>query len=105
MPSYLALRSRTVHRMDRNVGSRAAFDSPGRIGRYRLAFRNDFSTYRREGLTGVAYYLGKWCKNMAEAAFLSKDRRISRMSALAGGFYEGLSFRPDIEYAETAGEG
>lgn len=55
MPCYVVGQSRVIHAMKNNNGSNLAVDSVERLGRYKLAFRNEAYIYRREGAKGIAY--------------------------------------------------
>lgn len=59
MPCYVVGQSRVIHAMKNNSGSNLAVDSVERLGRYKLAFRNEAYIYRHEGAKGIAYYIAK----------------------------------------------
>ncbi len=100
LPGYLVGKSRVVHRMKENSGSNLSIDVPERIPRYRLAFRNEGYTFRKEGWRGIGYYMircGACLKNIIVHA---RDHRLRRLGALLGGMLSGLFFHPKVEYVQ-----
>lgn len=98
LPCYLVGQSRAVHLMSENCGSNVALDKPERIARYRYAYRNECCTYHREGLYGRAYYAARCGRDFLRILFLAKDHRLERFGALFSGMFQGLFFRPEVEY-------
>ena len=99
-PCYIAGQSQVVHAMKSNGGSNLAVDEVERIGRYKLAFRNEAYTYRREGAKGVCYYLAKRGRDFLWVLTRAKNHRLQRLGVLFGGMIQGIGFAPKIEYAE-----
>ena len=81
-----------------NRGSNIAIDEADRISRYRYAFRNEFYTYRQEGLVGIMYYLAKCIFNIGRILCISSDDKLQRCNVVIQAIIEGNSFNPPIEY-------
>ena len=99
-PCWVVTDSVTVHWCDTNNGGNIATDVPGRIARYRLAYRNEVYVYRREGPRGAARLMLRTPLHVARVLRWSEDRRLERIRVILGGTLEGLSFRPPIRYPE-----
>ena len=97
MPCYLVGQSKVIHKMANNEGSSIARDDVSRISRYNYAYRNDNSTYRREGMKGFAYYTGKCGINVLRVLTQAKDHKVKRIGIIAKNYFHGLAFNPDIE--------
>lgn len=97
MPGYLVGQSRVIHKMANNEGSSIAHDDEKRISRYNYAYRNDNSTYRREGFKGFAYYTGKCGINTLRILTQAKDHKMKRLGIIAENYFRGLVFNPKIE--------
>jgi GT2 family glycosyltransferase len=97
---YLAGRSQVVHWMDKNVGSSIETDDYVKIHRYHYAFRNDGCTYRRYGLKGVCYYIGKCGIHLIRILTQAHDHRLQRIGTELGGIIASWFFHPAIEFAE-----
>ena len=97
-PCWVIPGSVTVHRCDTNNGGNIATDVPGRIPRYRYAYRNEVYLYRREGLRGILHLLARTPVHILRVLIKSKDRKWERVRTILGGTLDGLSFKPDIEY-------
>ncbi|WP_294002130.1 glycosyltransferase family 2 protein [uncultured Megasphaera sp.] len=96
--SYMVKDSKVYHLMKVNKGSNIAIDEVERIGRYRYAFRNEFYTYKQEGLGGVMYYLAKCAFNIVRVLLISSSDRSQRCDVIIKAMLEGKSFNPSIEY-------
>ena len=97
MPCYVVGQSRVVHAMKSNSGSNLAVDSVERLGRYKLAFRNEAYIYRREGAKGIAYYIAKRGRDFLWVLTRAKDHRLKRIGVLLCGVGKGLAFYPKQE--------
>lgn len=100
LPSYLIGKSKVVHKMSNNEGSSIAKDDVHRIGRYNFAYRNDNSTYRREGFEGFCYYTGKCAINILRVILYAKDYKIKRLGIIVKNYFKGLFFNPSIEMVD-----
>jgi len=98
MPSYLVGKSKVIHKMSNNEGSSIALDNVDRIERYNYAYRNDNSTYRKEGFRGFCYYTAKCGINTLRVIAKAKDHRIKRLGIIARNYFTGLAFNPKHEY-------
>lgn len=97
LPCYWVGQSQVIHAMAQNSGSSIAADAPGRIDRYRYAYRNEAYLYRQEGVRGVCYYLAKCALNAARIVFTAKGQRLRRLRVLTGSMIKGFSFSPAVE--------
>ena len=97
MPCYVVGQSRVIHAMKNNSGSNLAVDSVERLGRYKLAFRNEAYIYRREGAKGIAYYIAKRGRDFLWVLTRAKDHRLKRLGVLLCGVGKGLAFYPKQE--------
>lgn len=98
MPCYVVGQSRVIHAMKNNSGSNLAVDSVERLGRYKLAFRNEVYIYRREGAKGIAYYIAKRGRDFLWVLTRAKDHRLKRLGVLLCGVGKGLAFYPKEEW-------
>ena len=97
-PCYVVGRSQVTHKCKTNGLGNVAIDSPERISRFRLAYRNDVFVYRREGLSGWRYIVVRDLWHLARILVQSRGNRLRRAEAVVGGTLEGLGFHPKIEY-------
>ena len=97
-PCYVVGTSVVTHKCKVNGAGNIALDSGERIGRFRLAYRNDIVLYRGEGLAGYAYFIARDLNHLARIALEAKGRKLERSRAVVGGTLEGLRFHPQIEY-------
>ncbi len=100
MPSFIAGKSHVIHKMNNNNGSFIATDGIDRLSRYNYAFRNDGSTYMREGFGGFIYFTAKCALNFFRCIFLARDHRLKRSFIVLRGYFRGLVYRPGIEKYE-----
>lgn len=89
LPCYVVTASKVTHAMRDNTGSNLALDDTERLGRYRLAFRNEYCVYRREGIGGLAYYAAKCLLNTTRVLLKAKTGRRARLAALWAGMRSG----------------
>lgn len=97
-PCYVVTSSVVIHKSAQNIGAKIDNDTPDRLDRYKLLYRNDAYLYRREGLTGFFYEVTRLCGHTAKVLVKSKDNKIRRIKMIWGGTKEGLDFSPQIEY-------
>lgn len=97
-PCYVVTDSVTVHQCATNNGGNIATDEPGRIGRYRYAYRNEVFLYRREGIRGWTRLLLRTPLHILRVLMKSDSRRLERIRVILGGTISGLSFKPETEY-------
>ena len=95
---YVVGTSVVTHKCKVNGAGNIALDSGERIGRFRLAYRNDIVLYRGEGLAGYAYVIARDLNHLARIVLEAKGRKLERARAVVGGTLEGLRFHPQIEY-------
>ncbi len=101
LPSYLAGQSQVIHAMRENVGSDVAADQIGKLPRYRLAVRNEYYTYCRQGVYGFLLYHFRWARAFFRVLLHAKDHRLKRLGTILLGMVQGLFFHPRIEYPEN----
>jgi GT2 family glycosyltransferase len=99
-PSFVVGQSYVVHAMMANNGSSISLDSVERLNRYNYAFRNENYLYRREGIRGFCYYLGKCGKNIFCSILQAKDYRLRRCGIIIKQMVLGLFFNPKVEYVD-----
>ena len=97
-PCYVVGTSVVTHKCKVNGAGNIALDSGERIGRFRLAYRNDIVLYRGEGLAGYAYVIARDLNHLARIVLEAKGRKLERARTVVGGTLEGLRFHPQIEY-------
>lgn len=101
-PCFVVSDSKVLHAMSANVGSSIAVDTIERMDRYRLAFRNEYCVYRREGLKGILYYFSKCVLNFVRILLKAPDNRILRLRTLRCGVHEGRPFYQEIKHSMEA---
>lgn len=101
-PGYVVGQSQVIHAMKSNSGSNLAMDDAERIARYKLAFRNEAYTYRREGAKGVCYYIAKRGRDFLWLLTRAKDHRLKRLRTLFCGMLEGICFAPEVEFVKCS---
>lgn len=99
-PCFLVKSSKIYHYMEKNSGSNIAIDNRERLNRYFYAYRNELFLYRREGLTGSAYFILKCCFNIMRILFKSSCHKIERLTILKKALIAGVQFNPPIEQIE-----
>lgn len=104
-PCWVVTDSVTVHCCETNNGGNIATDAPGRIQRYRYAYRNEVVLYRREGLRGAARLLLRTPLHVFRVLTRSDGRKWERIRVIFGGTLEGLTFHPPIRYPEKHSSG
>lgn len=95
--SYLVGQSEVVHKMKENSGSDIATDDISRLDRYRLAYRNESYTYRKQGIVGICLYLARCARGFIRILIHGNGHRLKRMCVLIKGVISGLAFCPKIE--------
>ena len=99
-PCWVITDSLTVHCCETNNGGNISTDTPERISRYRLAYRNEVYVYRREGIRGAARLLCRTPLHVLRVLLRSDGRKLERIRVIFGGTWEGLSFHPPIHRIE-----
>jgi len=95
-PCYMVPSSKVVHAMKTHTRVNLATDSAERINRYHYIYRNDVHCYRRYGLAGWLYLLGKDAYTAANVVMNSNGNRLWKIRTVFDGFRDGLSFAPKI---------
>ena len=99
-PCWVIPGSVTVHKCTTNNGGNISTDEEARISRYRLAYRNEVYVYRREGARGALRLMLRTPLHIWRVLTKSKTYKRERIRTILGGTFDGLSFRPKIEYIE-----
>lgn len=94
---YAVTGCRVLHDMHSNAKVNIATDTPDRLPRYRLLYRNEVYVYRQEGLQGWLYLLIRVTLHVLKALCAS-GQRWQRAKIILSSFVEGLSFHPSIEH-------
>ena len=94
---FIVGKSNVLHLMDSNSGSNIALDRKERISRYNYAYRNENYLYRKEGVKGLLYYLGKCGLNLIRVLRYANDAKIKRCYVILSCMVKGLFFNPKIE--------
>lgn len=101
-PSYYVSQSVVTHKTANNVGSNIAKDVPERLPRYRYAYRNEVYIARHEDWKRRGYQSCKIIYHLIRVMLTAKSDRWQRMKTIVCASAEGLSFNPQIEFAEHA---
>lgn len=99
-PCYVVGTSKVTHKCKQNSAGNVATDTGERIGRFRLAYRNDIVLYRGEGVRGYGYVVARDLNHLFRIATEARGRKLERAEAVLGGTFEGLRFHPQIEHVE-----
>lgn len=103
-PCYVVTGSVVIHKSASNIGAEISSDSIERLDRYRYLYRNDVYLYRREGLRGFVYEVARLGLHIMRVLLKSRDHRAKRIGMILAGTWEGLHFKPSIEYVKEAVE-
>lgn len=98
---YLIPGSRVVHATTINADSNIAYATEDRMNRYSYSYRNEVYLYRREGLPGWLWILGKYSYHSLQVLISPTDNKLGRIGVIWRGFVRGLSFHPEVEYVEA----
>lgn len=100
-PGYFIPAAKVTHKMATNVGSNIMNDSLDRLPRYFYSYRNKVYYGAKRNFVG---HMKSNIRITLEAIRLifapNVDNRLKRLSVLVKGVRAGLTFRPEIEYAE-----
>ncbi len=95
-PCYYVLHSKVIHKTATNEGSNIALDTPDRIDRYKLAFRNEYYiAWRNKAKKEYRINVRGFFLTILRK---SKDYKFKRMKTLLSGVLAGKRFKPEIEY-------
>ena len=70
-------------------------------GAYSYSYRNEVYLYRREGLPGWLWILGKYSYHSLQVLISPTDNKLGRIGVIWKGFFRGLRFHPEVEYVEA----
>lgn len=101
-PCYLVSDSIVVHMSKSNIGANIVSESADRLERFKYLYRNDVYLYRREGVKGFIYEVIRLSLHIIQVLLKSNDNKKKRISYIFYGTKEGLSFYPDIEFANSS---
>lgn len=97
---YVVPGSKVVHAMTVNADSNIVYATEDRMNRYSYSYRNEVYLYRREGLMGWLWILGKYCFHSLQVLLSRTDHKWGRIGVIWKGFIRGLRFHPEVEYLE-----
>lgn len=98
---YVVPSSKVVHAMAANADSNIVYATQDRMNRYSYSYRNEVYLYRREGLMGWLWILGKYSYHSFRVLLSPTDKKWSRIRVIWSSFLRGIRFHPEVEYAET----
>ena len=96
-PCYLVKPSVVLHATRSNVGSDVATDELARLDRYQLSVRNEFFTYRQEGLFGILRFFYRCMRSLWHVIYYAENHKWQRAATVLRGIWQGLIFRPHVE--------
>lgn len=99
-PCYLVNDSIVIHKTKNNEGSNIALDDFDRIGRYKLAYRNEVVIFREKGIKGKFYQYMRLALHATRVVMKSSDHKLQRLKVIFSGTQEGYNFHPKIKYVE-----
>lgn len=94
---YVVGASFVTHDVASNEGVTIANYDYTKLQRFALYYRNQFYSYRQEGIRGITFYLARTGFHFLKALFLSHDHRLLRCWTVIKGFGKGLVFSPKAE--------
>lgn len=96
-PIYVITDSVVTHAMKENKKADFAVESPERIDRYHLLYRNDVDCYRQFGLRGWVYVILKDIIACMNVLLRSENDSFRKIGVIYKGFREGLGFCPEVK--------
>ena len=103
LPSYVVGKSIVTHATKENIESNIANDAIERLPRYKMALRNENYFFRKEGIKGFCYYIGRSGRSFFRC-LRAKDHRFKRCSTVVGQMIGGLFFNPVVEKVDETTE-
>lgn len=97
-PCYVVNDSVVVHAMKKESIVNIAIDSEDRIERYKYFYRNDVYLYRREGVIGWIWLIGKFLWHSMQLILKNSNNKKIKFNIIWNGFKEGVKFNPKIEF-------
>ena len=98
---YVVPASKVVHAMAANADGNIVHATEERMNRYSYSYRNEVYLYRREGLPGWLWILGKYSYHSLQVLISPTDNKLGRIGVIWKGFFRGLRFHPEVEYVEA----
>lgn len=99
--SYMVSSSKVVHAMEKHMRVNFALDDGNRLERYKYIYRNDVHCYRQYGMIGWLYIILKDIYTIFNIIRNSREEKMKKIRIMLMGFYDGLSFNPEIETVYT----
>jgi GT2 family glycosyltransferase len=97
---YLMNKSVVIHKSNTNIGANITNDSLDRLDRYDYLYRNDVYLYRREGMKGALYEVLRLVYHSIMVLCLAPNSKLKRLKKIWVGTFNGISFKPSVEYVE-----
>lgn len=98
---YVVPGSKVVHAMKANADSNIVYATEERMNRYSYSYRNEVYLYRREGILGWLWILAKYSYHSLQVLISHTDKKWDRIGIIWNGFFRGLKFHPEVEYAKV----
>lgn len=95
---YLVSRSVVLHKINVNSNADIITDESNRLQRYRFAFRNRYFNAKMQH--NVLHYYKYVLKKAIGVIRHAKNAKMKRLYYLGQGFFQGITFNPEIEYVE-----
>ncbi len=101
-PCYFAFKSQVIHKMKSNEGTVGFEDveDPSRIERMFYSIRNDFCTFRMQGIIKTLRFIYGMAGIFMRVIRTTKSYRGKKIKIILKGMWCGLWFHPPIEYIE-----
>ncbi|MFD1316960.1 glycosyltransferase family 2 protein [Loigolactobacillus zhaoyuanensis] len=98
---YFVPESIVIHKMKQNQDVDIIQDSPDRIKRYFYAYRNRLYNARQRSHKEVLRYWFQFITTFNKLLFRGGTGRFKKIGVLCHGAMAGLTFRPQVEFAEV----
>lgn len=95
---YLITKSKVVHAMKINEKVNIVNDSKDRIERYNFLYRNELYIYRREGISGIIYYMARVLYHIFKILISKNNEKYRKIRIILSSVKAGVHFNPSIEY-------
>lgn len=101
--NYFCADSVVIHKMNENKAA-TVYDfidsAPDRVDRFFYAYRNRFYNAKKQGAARTLRYFGKVGKAGLLILLKAKDGKGKKLKVLCKGFWEGISFDPEVEFIQ-----
>ncbi len=101
-PCYVVGKSVVTHASKNNGAGTIATDTPDRLDRYRMIYRNDVVLYRGEGMKGFCYVVARALNHIVQVLLHSDGLRAKKIGIIVSSNFAGIRFHPEIERVDPA---